>query len=58
MTSDQHSEDRDAERDLYIAIVDHALSDSEDRDLVELIRLVLVPATPEEKLSRWIRDAI
>lgn len=54
-TKPEHS---DPDRELYRAIIDSVLASDEDRDLVDLINLVLAPDPAEDKLRRWLEDAL
>lgn len=58
MAAANTSDQQEPERDLYLSIIDYVLTDPDERQLVQLIALVLEATTPEQKLSRWIRDAL
>lgn len=54
-TKPEHS---DPDRELYRTIIDSVLASDEDRDLVDLINLALAPDPAEDKLRRWLENAL
>jgi hypothetical protein len=58
VVSDKTPATKDPDQELYRAIIETVLSGDEDRALVDLINLALAPEPAEEKLRRWIEDAL